>query len=203
MANATGILKGLFGNAENESGIDIDITNLVNIDGYPAGKDGYLLVSQCDNLIIAYLNRSPGIIFPKKDVTVKPMICTAYIKDKQSQRYLSKFTDGTVETDKIIVVNKKFMSWTLPKAFKRTLLEAQSAKSNAVGKVAVLEQADVIEYCEALSGHWKSTVKMAMGIRNRDLEKQCVSIGTALKKELKKDPEAELGLNKVGRVKIK
>lgn len=191
MKRLTDSIKGIFGSGA-EVTKDIKITNLVNIEKYDAGKNGNLLVSQDDDLFIAYAERSKGLIFDKAPVTVKPDICTAYIdpNDQVAMKFLKQHCDKTTYAvmeicPMIIVVSKAFMR-KMPFE-KLTLLAAQNTKSLASNNVKVMEQTTVAEYTGAAAEHWKSTVRYCLNKRDTKLNKQCLNYAMAVKKELKKN----------------
>lgn len=191
-------IKEILGANEVESDREVDINGLVKIPGYDAGKHGCLLVAEDDDLIIAHLERTKGLIFQKKDITVHPMICTAFITNKEDQKVLAQYCDHETDYDKVIIVNSKFMSFWTPNYIKRTLLEAQSAKTTAIDRVNVFEQTTVAEWVAARENHFERTVKKAFKKRDKYLNKQCLKFANAQRRENRKESGNEWDINEVG-----
>lgn len=182
------MLKEAF--AGEDKTVDIKFDRTITIPGYkPGGESENLQVVQCE-AYIAYLHRTKGLLFPKKDIGVKPMICTAYISDKDTAtRAMLRKACPDAPDDKVIVVNKMFMSFfTFPlNAFRVALLEGESAKANvADGWVHVIEQEDVARWCGAREGHTDFVVNHAFRKADEHLRKQCRKFATANRRERKK-----------------
>jgi len=100
----------------------MNITNLVNIKKYPAGKNGNMLVSLDEKLAV-----NEKFSGPKGDErSVSVMIATAFVRDKATIAEIRERVDDFTPFDRIIVVNKKFMR--LPSKMQLALLEEQNAK---------------------------------------------------------------------------
>lgn len=99
----------------------MNISNLVTIKNYPAGKNGNLLVSLDEDLKVSET-------FPSKkgNREVSVMIATAIVRDAAVINELAKRADQFTPTNRVIVVNKKFMR--LPNKMKLALLVDQNAK---------------------------------------------------------------------------
>lgn len=99
----------------------MNISNLVTIKNYPAGKNGNLLVSLDENLKVSET-------FPSKkgNREVSVMIATAIVRDDAVINELAMKADQFTPTNRVIVVNKKFMR--LPNKMKLALLVDQNAK---------------------------------------------------------------------------
>lgn len=185
--------------ATEDKTANITFDRTINIPGYtPGGPRGNLQVVQAE-AYIAYLHRAKGLMFDKKDIGVKPMICTAYIEDTDGQDLLKK-SCPTAPFDKVIVVNKKFMSWFTFKlnSFRVALLEGESAKANiADGYVHVIEQEDVARWVAAREHHCDYVVNHAFSKADDHLRKQCRKFATAQKREIRKESGNEYMLNAV------
>ena len=99
----------------------MNISNLINIKKYPAGKNGNLLVSLDENLVV-----NEKFSSKKGEREVKVMIATAYVRDKAVIAELEKKVDAITPANKVIVVNKKFTR--LPNKLQLALLVDQNAK---------------------------------------------------------------------------
>lgn len=99
----------------------MNISNLVTIKNYDAGKNGNLLVSLDEDLKV-----SEKFSSKKGDREVKVMIATAFVRDKNVLSELAMQTDQFTPSNRVIVVNKKFMR--LPNKMKLALLADQNAK---------------------------------------------------------------------------
>lgn len=99
----------------------MNISNLVTIKNYDAGKNGNLLVSLDEDLKV-----SEKFSSKKGDREVKVMIATAFVRDKNVLAELAMQTDQFTPSNRVIVVNKKFMR--LPNKMKLALLADQNAK---------------------------------------------------------------------------
>ena len=180
-------LKSVF--AGEDKTVDIKFDRTIDIPGYtPGGDNRNLQVVQCE-AYIAYLHRTRKLIFAQKDIGVKPMICCAYINDTDSAtKAMLRKSCPDAPDDKVIVVNRKFMSFfTFPlNAFRVALLEGASAKANlADGYVRVIEQEDVVRWCAARENHLDFTVNHAFRKADEHLRKQCRKFATASRREKK------------------
>ena len=121
------------------------LTNLIEVKGYAAGRNGNLLVSLDDDLVQEHAYRTN-----KKEYKIRMMICTAYIDDPNTRQLLAdKYTDGSVQTDRIIVVSKKFMK-LFPKT-KLILLFNQNAREEILGSASCDKEVDSFGHVETMA----------------------------------------------------
>ena len=192
--NIFGAIASVFGTEEKAADIKFDRT--IDGDGYTVGGDsGNLHVVQCE-AYIAYIHQSKKLLFNKKDIGVKPMICIGKVKSPEIQAKLEEI-DPNTPSDRVLIVNKKFMSpFTFTKWQRVAILEGYSTKANVIDAVDVLEQADVAKWCAARENHLNFTVESAFKKVDKDLNKQCKKFASVTKRELKKGAN-EPGFNRI------
>lgn len=163
------------------------ITTLLTVKNYEAGRDGNLLIAIDDEMIAKAYNINGKVL------NVKPLICTAYIRDKNAQEKLKKHTNNT-PFDRVIVVNKKFQS-----LFNKTqliLLERQNALEDVVDPdtdVEVRVYADVA----AMAKYGALRSKIAFHKAGHIMEKAECKIGRKLHAvEKKSDRNTKKNLKK-------
>lgn len=191
-------LASVFEKEDKTTSIHFDRT--IDVPGYKVGgEDRNLHVVQCESWI-AYLHRSKGLIFDKKDIGVKPMICTAIVDDPDTKRMLRKLNSDAPD-DMVIVVNKKFMSFFTFQinAFRVALLEGQSYKSHISRdeNLQVIEQADVARWVGARNGHSNFVVNHAFDKADKNFRRQNEKFASAVKRETKKNSGNRCIFNRV------
>lgn len=167
------------------------ITNLLAVKNYEAGRDGNLLVA-IDEELVAKAYRVND-----KTMNIRPLICTAYVKNPEDQKRLKKHTDGETPVDRVIVVSKKFQS-----LFNKTqliLLEKQNAIEDVTDPDSDVE-VQVYAEVAAMAKFGVFRSKMAFHKAQSILEKDEVKVGKKLHAtEKKREKETKKNFRKAAK----
>ena len=167
------------------------ITNLLVVKNYEAGRDGNLLVA-IDEELVAKAYRVND-----KTMNIRPLICTAYVKNPEDQKRLKKHTDGETPVDRVIVVSKKFQS-----LFNKTqliLLEKQNAIEDVTDPDSDVE-VQVYAEVAAIAKFGVFRSKMAFHKAQSILEKDEVKVGKKLHaNEKKREKETKKNFRKAAK----
>lgn len=170
------------------------ITNLLSVKGYEAGRGGNLLVAIDEDLV------AKAYRVNDKTMHIRPLICTAYIKNPADQERLRKHTDGNTAVDRVIVVSKKFQG-----LFNKTqliLLERQNAIEDVTDPDC---DAEVQAYAEVAAmakfGVFRS--RMAFNKARKMLEKDETKVGRKMHTaEKKREAETKKNFRKSKKQKL-
>lgn len=178
--------------------VSINFDRTKEVPGYkPGGPDHNLHVVQCE-AYIAYLHRTRGWVFDKKDIGVSPMLCTAYIDDddlatREMLRDAPSAPGGNAPDNMVIIANKSFFSFfkyppIIKNAYRVAALEGQSAKSllSKDDHLQIIEQIDVARWVAARKNHSDFVVNRAFKVIDNDFTKQNRKFSSATKREQKK-----------------
>lgn len=157
----------------------MNITNLVQIKNYEAGKNGNLLVALDDNLV-----QTQHWSNNKKVFDIRMLLCTAYVDSLEAQDKLREYTDGSVPVNRIIVVSRKFM-----RLFNKTqliLLYERNVREDVLGKCGCYEEIDSYGKMETVRKYGKFRSKMAFDKERKLSEKDIYRTGKAMKRYDKK-----------------
>lgn len=166
---------------------DMKINNLIQIKGYEAGKNGNLLVALDEELV-----QKQNYATDKKTYNIRMLVTTANVTTEEGQRYLRKFTDGTVDCSRIIIVNKKFLH-----LFNKTqliLLAERNHREDVIENASCDEEVVSYGHVQTISQYGKMRSTMAFNKERKIMEHDEKKAGGALKsynkRELKKIEKA-------------
>ena len=139
----------------------MDTSRIINIEGYDAGKNGNLLVCLDSKLVQDLAWNCRGFFGGENMQSVAEIITTAKVVNPAQQQWLAdKFTDGSVDTSKIIVVSDEFMKreWLWKKRrnillYRENLIEVYRPK--ATSRHEAESYANILTMVKF--GKWKST----------------------------------------------
>jgi len=192
----------LFNNSKFQN-TQINLTNLVNIEGYAAGQGAHPFVSVVDRLEIAHAVTGKK----DKDIAVSALICAANIPDDATELLAilkERIVGGSVTPLKtIIIVSKKFLK--LPKKQQLVLLEMEYRKIVPNENIEINSQVPRLKLARAVGGDvsaiqlfGKFAFKRATAKARKTLLKGELALGGALRKDSKRAEKLVKKANKKG-----
>lgn len=156
------------------------ITNLIQVKNYEAGRNANLLVALDDQLIQELSYKTD-----KKTYDIRMLITTANVTNPEDQNYLRRFTDGTVDCSRVIVVGKKFLH-----LFNKTqliLLAERNHREDVIDSASCDEEVVSYGHVQTISQFGSFRSQMAFNKERRIMEFDERRAGNGLKKQNKKE----------------
>lgn len=156
------------------------LTNLIQVKGYEAGRNGNLLVALDEKLI-----QDMSYKTEKKVYDIKMLVTTANVKNQEDQEYLRRFTDGTVDVSRVIVVGKKFLH-----LFNKTqliLLAERNHREDVVETASCDEEVVSYGHVQTISQFGSFRSQMAFNKERKIMEFDERKAGNGLKKQNRKE----------------
>lgn len=167
---------------------EIQLTNLVNIEGYPAGENGKLLVSLSDDLYIKKIVEGKK---KDKDYYINFLITTAAVSGSDADK-LAEHCDEFTSPEYVILVSKKFMK--LSKKRQLILLTIENAKMGRFNS-DMLDEHEVDGKLEAIEefGYfaYRGATRKAARLPEKGIKKVGKKVHRLYKKDQKIFDEAE------------
>lgn len=156
------------------------LTNLIQVKGYEAGRNGNMLVALDEKLI-----QDMSYKTEKKVYDIKMLVTTANVKNLEDQEYLRRFTDGTVDVSRVIVVGKKFLH-----LFNKTqliLLAERNHREDVIETAACDEEVISYGHVQTISQYGSFRSQMAFNKERKIMEFDERKAGNGLKKQNRKE----------------
>lgn len=172
---------------------EINLTNLVNIEGYAAGENGNLLVSLSDDL---YIKKTVEGKKKDKDYYINFLITTAAVSGSDADK-LAEHCDEFTSPEYVILVSKKFMK--LSKKRQLVLLIIENSKAGRFEN-DMLDEAETDGRIEAIEEYgyfaYRGATRKAARLPERGIKKVGKRTHRLYKKDQKIMKEAEKAAEK-------